>query len=100
MKLKSVMQSFGSGTGDTGSITMGGSESKLKTFYNLNDLVLEGFFLNHYKATNKETGEIVSVFKSKSGILADNFDLLQTAIKKLKTIRHPGIYLVSKIRNH
>jgi hypothetical protein len=72
---------------------MGGSESKLKTFYNLNDLVMEGFFLNHYKATSKETGEIVSVFINKEGILADNFDLLQYAIKKMKTIRHPGIEL-------
>jgi hypothetical protein len=70
---------------------MGGSESKLKTFYNLNELVMEGFFLNHYKATRKDTGDVVSVFKNKDGILSDNFDLLQYAIKKMKIIRHPGI---------
>lgn len=74
---------------------MGASESKLKNFYNINDLIMEGMFFNHFKATNRETGEIVSVFKTKDDILVDNFDVLQYAIKKIKTIRHPGNYSVT-----
>ena len=53
---------------------------------------MEGIFLNHYNATSKANGEIFSVFKNKEQILNDNFDLLQNAIKKIKTIRHPGNY--------
>lgn len=72
---------------------MGGSESKLKSFYNLNDLITEGMFFNHYKATVKVSGETYSAFKNIDGLTDDHFDLLQHAIKKIKTIRHPGNYI-------
>ena len=72
---------------------MGALESKLSVSYTLHEKIAGNIFLDVYNASQKTTSERATVFVHKSETLTevDRYNLIQHAVKKLKTIRHPGI---------
>ncbi|KAI9190760.1 uncharacterized protein BJ171DRAFT_590953 [Polychytrium aggregatum] len=75
---------------------MGSGESKLSSLYEIKEItsshgISEASSFDLHRAVHKESGRRVSVFIYKTKNVLTDRGLLHNAVKRLKTIRHPGI---------